>query len=99
MKGEASRFIDTLTCGILAKYSTIAEAFSSPGVSPTFQRESPLLQYYDCESNIPVERGVTGGARELPLRQDKLCIYSANRANSCCLNKPSYFHRGASLSS
>ncbi|MFP3261623.1 MAG: hypothetical protein RXP28_02080 [Nitrososphaeria archaeon] len=32
LTGKASRFIYTLTCGILAKYFTIAEAFSSPGV-------------------------------------------------------------------
>jgi hypothetical protein len=38
--GGASRFIDTLACGILFKYSTIAEASSSPGVYPKFQRES-----------------------------------------------------------
>ncbi|MFP3262100.1 MAG: hypothetical protein RXP28_04610 [Nitrososphaeria archaeon] len=30
--GVASKFIDTLTCGISERYSTIAEAFSSPGV-------------------------------------------------------------------
>ncbi|MFP3166318.1 MAG: hypothetical protein RXR36_03405 [Nitrososphaeria archaeon] len=39
---RASRFIDTLTCGILAKYSNIAEAFSSLGVSPAFHRQSPF---------------------------------------------------------
>jgi len=46
----ASRFIGTLTPGILAKYSTIAEAFSSPAVysvPPTLPRplqgESPTL--------------------------------------------------------
>ena len=38
----ASQFIETLTCGILFKYSTIAEAFSSPGVSPAFHRQSPF---------------------------------------------------------
>jgi hypothetical protein len=39
-----SRFIDTLTCGILFKYSTIAEAFSSPGVSPRFHREITIAE-------------------------------------------------------
>jgi len=38
----ASRFIDTLTCGILFKYSNIAEAFLSLGVSPKFHRQSPF---------------------------------------------------------
>jgi len=36
----ASRFIDTLTCGILEKYSIIAEAFSSQSVSPVSHRQS-----------------------------------------------------------
>jgi len=39
---RASQFIETLTSGILFKYSTIAEAFSSPGVSPAFHRQSPF---------------------------------------------------------
>jgi Major Facilitator Superfamily. len=39
---RASQFIETLTCGILFKYSTIAEAFSSLGVSPAFHRQSPF---------------------------------------------------------
>ncbi|MFP3130363.1 MAG: hypothetical protein RXR51_02105 [Nitrososphaeria archaeon] len=39
---RASQFIETLTRGILFKYSTIAEAFSSLGVSPAFYRQSPF---------------------------------------------------------
>ncbi|MFP3417141.1 MAG: hypothetical protein RXO71_02435 [Nitrososphaeria archaeon] len=45
-----SRFIDTLACGILAKYSNIAEAFSSLGVSPTFHRESPSFNITIAEA-------------------------------------------------
>jgi len=39
---RASQFIETLTCGILFKYSTIAEVFSSLGVSLAFHRQSPF---------------------------------------------------------
>ncbi|MFP3130645.1 MAG: hypothetical protein RXR51_03565 [Nitrososphaeria archaeon] len=39
---RASQFIETLTCGILFKYSTITEVFSSPCVSPAFHRQSPF---------------------------------------------------------
>ena len=58
---RASRFIDTLTCGILFKYSTIAEAFSSPGVSPAFHRESPSFRITKAEatslSNVELQEG------------------------------------------
>ena len=57
----ASRFIDTLTPGILAKYSIIAEAFSSSGVSPTFHRESPSFNMTIAEatslSNVELQEG------------------------------------------
>jgi len=46
VKGEDSQLIDTLTRGIRERYSTIAEAFSSPGVSPVSHRQSPLLIFY-----------------------------------------------------
>jgi len=49
-----SRFIDTLTCGILEKYSNIEEAFSSPGVSPTFHRESPSFNITIAEATSQV---------------------------------------------
>ncbi len=61
LTGKASRFIDTLTCGILAKYSNIAEAFSSLGVSPTFHRESPSFIITKAEatslSNVELQEG------------------------------------------
>jgi len=61
LTGKAFQFIDTLTCGILAKYSTIAEAFSSQGVSPTFYRESPSFNITIAEatslSNVELQEG------------------------------------------
>jgi len=61
LSARASWFIETLTCGILAKHSTIAEAFSSPGVSPTFHRESPSFNITIAEatslSNVELQEG------------------------------------------
>jgi len=69
----ASRFIDTLTPGILARYSRPHRrgAFI-PGRLPRVPWGKPLLQYHDCGSHIPVERGVAGGARQLPVLQAQL---------------------------
>ena len=72
----ASRFIDTLTCGILEKYSIIAEAFSSQSVSPVSHRQS--LSFIITKAEVRVKTR----ARELPFKHVKLNAFSANRTNS-----------------
>jgi len=94
----AVRFIDTLTQGIHKRYSTIAKAFSSSGVSPAFHRESPSFNIAIAEatslSNVELKEG---HVMRTPVLQAQLHLVITVRAYTCGLHESTHLNRGASL--